>query len=65
MFDIFIGVFFALYVTSIIYVLWQTFLSSISPEIENLSVKIRFWTNNPTLKAYEEVWKRVDWEEHS
>ena len=26
MFDIFIGVFFALYVTSIIYVLWQTFL---------------------------------------
>lgn len=58
MFDIFIGVFFALYVTSIIYVLWQTFLSSISPEIENLSVKIRFWTNNPTLKAYEEVWKK-------
>lgn len=57
-FDIFIRVFFAVYVVSILYVLWQTVLSSISPEIENLSVKIRFWTSAPTLKAYAEVWKQ-------
>lgn len=58
LFDIFIRAFFLVYVLSIIYVLWQTFLSSISPEIENLAVKVRFWTKEPTFMAYAEIWKK-------
>lgn len=58
LFDGFIVLFFLFYVASIFYILWQTFLTSISPEIENMSVNIRFWTDSPTLVAYGEIWKK-------
>lgn len=58
LFDGFIAIFFILYVGSILYILWQTVLTSISSEIENMSVTVRFWTENPTLVAYSEIWKK-------
>lgn len=56
--DVLIRLFFAVYVASVIYVLWQTVLTSISPEVENLSARIRFWTTEPSFKAYSEIWSR-------
>ena len=58
LFDIFIRLFFALYVFSIIWVMWQLLVTSVSPEIENNTVQIRLWPRNFELGAYSEIWTR-------
>jgi putative aldouronate transport system permease protein len=59
LFDIFIRVFFAIYVLSILWVFWQLIVAAISPEIENNSVQIRLWPRHVTFGAFSEIWKRA------
>ncbi len=56
--DFVIRLFFFLYIFSIFWMFWQLVVTSISPELENNSVQIRFWPNEVTLGAYAEIWTR-------
>lgn len=56
--DIWIRLFFFIYLFSIFWMFWQLIVTSISPELENNSVQIRFWPHEVTFGAYAEIWTR-------
>lgn len=56
LFDSFNYVFFGFFVFSIVYILWNIVVMSISPEVENSSLSIRLWPNNMDFSSYREIW---------
>lgn len=55
-FDSFNYIFFGLFVFSIVYILWNIVVMSISPEVENSSLSIRLWPNHIDFTSYREIW---------
>ncbi len=56
LFDVFSYTFFGLFVLSILYIFWNTFVMSISPEVENTSLAIRIWPSTLDFSSYHEIW---------
>lgn len=57
--NIFIYIFFVIYCFSILWIIWQLIITSVSPEIQNSTVQIRFWPNTIELGAYKEIWSHA------
>lgn len=55
-FDVINILFFSLYILSIVYIFWNIFVMSISPETENAALNFRFWPKAPQLQSYFEIW---------
>jgi len=59
LFHVINAAFFALYCFTIFWVVWQTIITSVSPELDNNTVAIRFWPRHIAFGAYQQIWSHA------